>query len=267
MAQDGIHGFVPSADGFAFANAWPATPAVTVPLPGGSVGIGNAARGLCGGMVFAALDYWHAGVAPPVGQPAAGTPLYRFIVRRLIDSWHLPAGVARYYRWMLLPDGDFARAGVAARTVRREWPAIRASIDGGNPAALGVVTVASANPLLLGGNHQVLGYGYSVAGTEVTLRVYDPNVGPDDGVWIRFDTAPGLDGPADPARPADLADPADPARPARAADPARHRFTHNLGLGLPVRGFFLTRYAPARPPAPVTGRQPRGRRAAGTPSG
>jgi hypothetical protein len=242
VAQDGTPGFSPSADGFAFANAWPAAPAVTVPLPGGSVGIGNAARGLCGGMVFAALDYWHAGVAPPADQPAAGTPLYRFIVRRLIDSWHLPVGVARYYRWMLLPDGDSGPAGVVRRTVSREWPAIRASLDRGVPAALAVVTVASANPLLLGGNHQVLAYGYSVAGTEVTLRVYDPNVGPDDEVWIRFDTAGGH-------------------------GPPGHGFAHNLGLRLPVRGFFLTRYAPAPPPAPVTGRQSRGRRAAGTPSG
>jgi len=81
VAQAGSRGSVPSADGFAFANAWPAAPAVTVPLLVGSAGIGNAARGLCGGMVFAALDYWH-----------------------------LPAGVARYYRWMLRPDGDSAGA-------------------------------------------------------------------------------------------------------------------------------------------------------------
>ena len=206
MAQAGTRGFVPSAHGFAFANTWPAGPAVTVPLLVGSVGIGNAARGLCGGMVFAALDYWRAGILPPAAQPAAGTPLYRFIVRRLIDSWHLPAGVARYYRWMLLADGDSTasagravpgrRPGVTRRTIGREWPAIRASIDRGVPATLGVVTVASANPLLLGGNHQVLAYGYSVKGTGVTLHVYDPNVGPDDGVWIRFDSA-GPAGPAD----------------------------------------------------------------------
>jgi hypothetical protein len=264
VAQAGSRGFVPSADGFAFANAWPAAPAVTVPLLVGSAGIGNAARGLCGGMVFAALDYWHAGVEPPARQPAAGTPLYRFIVRRLIDSWHLPSGVARYYRWMLRPDGDSAgawrrvtgsRHGVARRTISREWPAIRASLDRRVPAALGVVTVASANPLRLGANHQVLACGYSVAGTVVTLRVYDPNVGPDDDVRIRFDTAG--DGPASTAG---LAGPASTAGPDTA-------FAHNLGLRLPVRGFFLTRYAPRRPPAAVTSRPRRGRRAAGTPSG
>jgi len=103
------------------------------------------------------------------------------------------------------------------------------------PAALGVVTVASANPLLLGANHQVLAYGYSIAGTEITLRVYDPNRGPDDAIWIRFRT----DGQA---------------------------LSHNLGIERPVRGFFLTRYAPAGPPPSVTTRPPRGPREAGTPS-
>lgn len=253
MAQAGTRGFVPSADGFAFANSWPSGPAVSVPLLAGSVGIGNAARGLCGGMVFAALDYWHAGAVPPAVQPAAGTPLFRFIVRRLIDSWHLPAGVARYYWWMLLPDSDTSICagrrrpgrwrGITRRTLSREWPIIRARLDAGAPAALAVVTVASASPLLLGGNHQVLAYDYSIEGTAVTVRVYDPNVGPDDTVWIRFDTA-------------------SPAAAGRAG-----AFSHNLGLRLPVRGFFLTRYAPARPPSPVSARQPRGRRAAGTPSG
>src|SRR5689334_2576507 len=136
-------------------------------------------------MVFAALDYWHSGTAPPAERPEAGTPLFRFIVRRLVDSWRLPTGVARYYRWMLLPDGDkrsgarpaggrtagarpaggrtaearpagARTAGVASRTTQRRWPGARAMLDAGVPAPLGVVTVASANPLLLGANHQVL---------------------------------------------------------------------------------------------------------------
>jgi hypothetical protein len=218
--------FVPSDHAFAFANDWPAGPAVTLPLLIGSIGIGNAARGLCGGMVFAALDYWHAGAVPPADRPDPGTPLFRFVVRRLVTSWRVPFGVARYYRWMRRSDADLAR-----RTIIRQWPAVKASLDAGVPAALGVVTVASANPLLLGANHQVLAYGYSVAGTEITLRVYDPNRGPDDGVWIGF----RADGQA---------------------------LSHNLGLERPVRGFFLTRYAPARPPAATPIPRAKRRRAA-----
>jgi hypothetical protein len=231
VSEQSTTGFLPSEHGFVFSNSWPDGPAVSVPLGIGSLGVGNAGRGLCGGMVFAALDYWRAGAQPPAARPAAGTPLFRFIVRRLVHSWRVPAGVGRYYRWMLLADGEVAR-----RTTRRHWPAVKAMLDAGVPAAVGVVTVASAYPLLLGGNHQVLAYGYETDGSLVTLHVYDPNVGPDDTVVIRWDS--GAEPPS---------------------------FGHNLGLRLPVRGFFLTRYRPARPPG-VRTRPPRATRAAGTPS-
>ena len=216
MAPPTAASFQPSRHGFAFDNSWPPAPAVFLRTPVGTVGIGNAARGLCGGMVFAALDYWHAGRQPPEDRPDPTSPLYRFIVRRLIRSWHIPVGVATYYRWMLPPGDDVARW-----TVARQWPRVHALLDSGQPPALGIVTVASANPLLLGHNHQVLAYGYRRTGTEVTLAVYDPNSGPDDSVFIRFDTG---------------------ARQAAT-------FAHNVSIGWPVRGFFLTGYAPARPPA------------------
>jgi hypothetical protein len=228
-------GFLPSRHGFAFTNSWPSQPGVTLPFRGRSIGIGDAARGLCGGMVFAALDYWHAGVAPPAERPAGGTPLYQFIVRRLIDSWHIPAGVARYYQWMNLPDADYrlrlpgparpggaGRPGVRRLSVGEQWPRIRASIDAGQPAALGVVTVASAWPGLLGRNHQVLAYAYELSGGDVRLAVYDPNSGPDDRIRISFDAGLVSAGPA---------------------------FEHNLSIAFPVRGFFVTAYSPAAPPA------------------
>jgi hypothetical protein len=223
--------FLPSRDGFAFDNAWPPAPGLPVRTPFGTLGLGNAAAGLCGGMVFAALDYWRAGLPPPAGRPAPGTPLYRFIVRRLIDSWHLPAGVARYYLWMNLAGPDYRprvlgqRAtlrGLSSRTIEQHWPRVRAGIDAGCPAPLGVVTMASAWPGVLGRNHQVLAYGYDVSGGVVTVRVYDPNSGPSDQVRIRFD----------------------PAAPTREA-----AFEHNISIRWPVRGFFLTAYSPAAPPS------------------
>jgi hypothetical protein len=207
--------FRPSRHGFAFANSWPTAPAISIRTPAGRLGIGNAARGLCGGMVFAALDYWQADRKPPAGQPTPGAPLYRFIVRRLLQSWRLPGGVVRYYLGMLATDGD-----LAGSTITRQWPQVKARLDRGQPATLGVVTVASANPLLLGHNHQVLAYCYAEVDAEVTLLVYDPNSGPDDAVAVRFRAAP-------------------PTGP----------FTHNIAVGWPVRGFFLTRYIPAEPPA------------------
>ncbi len=225
--------FLPSRNGFAFTNSWPSAPAVLVPTPFGSIGIGNAARGLCGGMVFGALDYWQTRAAPPAAQPAPATPLFRFIVKRLIDSWHIPAGVAEYYQWMNLPDADanfsvlgrtlVSVRGVSWRTIKQQWPQVKASIDSGQPAALGLVTVASANPGMLGRNHQVLAYSYQQAGSAVTLRVYDPNTGPADDVHIVFDDA---------------------------APDSATTFAHNINIGWPVRGFFLTPYSPVIPAGP-----------------
>jgi hypothetical protein len=230
MSVDG--NFLPSRNGFAFTNSWPSQPAVVLPTPFGPIEVGDAGAGLCGGMVFAALDYWHAGHAPPAEQPALGRPLYGYLVHRLVDSWHLPVGVAQYYQWMNLPDGDSSFTvlgrrvvvdrGLAWRTVRVQWPQVRADLDVGGAAAIGVVTVASARPADLGRNHQVLAYGYDVAGSDVVLRVYDPNQGPRDDVAIRFTTS-------------------------RPTEPTT--FAHNLGLDHPVRGFFRTGYAPGTPPA------------------
>lgn len=224
-------GFLPSEHGFAFTNSWPSAPAIEIPTRLGTLAIGNASRGLCGGMVFAALDYWHAGIRPPAEQPEPGSPLYRYVVRRLIESWHLPGGAARYYQWMNLPDGNtpvyvrgrhvHTRRGVSWRTIAAGWPGIRASLDRGVPVPLGLVTVASANPLQLGHNHQALAFGYALSGSQVTLRVYDPNSGRRDDIAISFDVS----------------------------DPGHvTAFRHNLNLGWPVRGFFHAAYSPSTPP-------------------
>jgi hypothetical protein len=216
--------FLPSRQGFAFTNSWPSEPGVVLPFRGRQIGIGNAARGLCGGMVFAALDYWHAGTSPPAERPAGGTPLYQFIVHRLIDSWHVPAGVGKYYQWMNRPDADYrGRPGLRRLSVEQQWPRIRDSIDAGQPAALGVVTMASAWPGLLGRNHQVLAYAYEQSGSTVSVAVYDPNSGPDDRIRIAFSTSSAA------------------------------AFEHNLGIAWPVRGFFVTAYSPAAPPVLAAG--------------
>jgi hypothetical protein len=223
--------FSPSRHGFAFTNAWPSQPAVSLASPFGQINIGNANGGLCGGMVFAVVDYWQTAVLPPADRPTPEQPLYGYIVRRLVDSWHLPAGVAQYFQWMNLPDGDTGfdvlgrhiviDRGLAWRTVRLQWPQIRADLDRGAPAALGLVTVASAKPADLALNHQVLAYAYDRSGTEVSVRVYDPNRGQRDDIWIRFDTST----PTNPTK-----------------------FVHNLGIGHSVRGFFRTAYSPSAPP-------------------
>jgi hypothetical protein len=91
--------FLPSSSGFRFPNRFPHVPVRRIGVPGVvSIPIGDASDGLCGGMVFAARDYFEAGRPPPEdpSPPAEGTPLFRYVVDRLFDSFDLPAGPARY---------------------------------------------------------------------------------------------------------------------------------------------------------------------------
>jgi hypothetical protein len=223
--------FQPSQHGFSFLNSWPSQPAVVLKTPFGDIDVGDASGGLCGGMVFAAMDYWHADRIPPVDQPAQKTALYRFLVRRIVESWRVPVGVAQYYQWMGLPDGDegfqafgkrvVVERGLAWRTIKVQWPQIRADLVRGLPAPLGIVTVASHEAGDLAMNHQVLAYGFATEGRQVTVRVYDPNRGQDDDVTIRFDAG----------------------APTKAT-----AFEHNLGLSHRVRGFFRASYVPVTPP-------------------
>jgi len=225
--------FLASTGGLGFTNSWPSEPAVTLRTPFGDINVGNARSGLCGGMVFAALDYWYARRVPPVDRPAPDMPLYGFIVRRIVDSWNIPVGVAQYFTWMNLPDGDtgfdvFGRhvtvdRGVSGRTVLQQWPQIKHDLDQGVPCPLGVVTTHSRELGDLGQNHQVLAYAYTAKPGSVTLRVYDPNRGPKDDVAIRFDPGP----------------------PAGAT-----AFSHNLDIDHDVRGFFRSTYTPQPPPTP-----------------
>jgi hypothetical protein len=226
--------FLPSRHAFAFSNRWPKQPAVTLRTPLGPVDVGNAQAGLCGGMVFAALDYWRAGRPPPEAQPAAESLLYRFLVRRLVDSWDVPRGVLRYYRWMRAPDDDRAvvvlgrrlvtEPGTGRMTASSQWPAIRRALDAGEPVPLGVVAARSRRPKDLALNHQVLAFGYTPRGSAVELRVYDPNRGPRDDITLTLEL--GASGTS-----------------SRAGVVA-----HGLGLPRPVRGVFRTPYRPVPPP-------------------
>jgi hypothetical protein len=217
-----VPGFRPSVSGFHFSNFFPHGPVLTVPLLGfGGLPIGDAANGLCGGMAFSVRDLFTAGRPPPPDTvpPAYGSPLFRYLRRRLFHSFNLPHGPLRYFRWMNLPDADTrTMRGLAWRTVCDEWPAIRADLDRGVLPALGLVRVRSPNPLLLGHNHQVLAYGYDLDERTgaLAIRIYDPNYADKDDLVLSLNLA-------DPTRKTPMA----------------------YGHGEAFRGFFHTRYRPA----------------------
>ena len=185
MASNAVPGFLPSRHGFRFANTWPAGPARTWNLGLVQVGIGDAGRGLCGGMAYAVRDRFERGDTAPgdVAPPAPGTPLFAGIVDRQFDSfgrlWTVPL---RF--WAAALETERARY---RETVRSAWPAIRAEIDAGAPAMIGLVRSATANPLSRNLGHQVVGYRYDSSPSRVAIGVYDPNHPGDDGVEIELE--------------------------------------------------------------------------------
>ena len=193
--------FLPSRDGFAFANDFPSVPAKVVDLVVTQVPIGDASNGLCGGMVYAALDYFLEGRDPPPGATAPGSgPLFDYLVDRLLDSWKasglngLPAG-ATYFHLMssTVPDAEqwwtrfspwHSRAWVMAK---QAWPILKADIDAGRPSPLGLIRVLTWDVREIGKHHQVLVWGYRSEGSSLTLWVYDPNRPGDDTVRLDLD--------------------------------------------------------------------------------
>lgn len=196
-----VAGFLPSQSGLHFPNYFPHESAITIPVPGGrQIGLGDAANGLCGGMAYAVRDYFESGQSPPpdTQPPGPDTPLFKYLVDRLLDSFSLPIGVLRYCELMsdLLPDfgsglgvGDIGPHSRAWIMVRREWPRVRADLDNGRLATLGLIEVRSSDPSDLGKNHQVLAYGYDLNGNDVALSIYDPNYPDNDAVTLAFSIA------------------------------------------------------------------------------
>jgi hypothetical protein len=230
MPTRAVPGFLPSTSGFRFANDFPEVPLRRIGTGSVTVPIGDASNGLCGGMAFAARDYFEAGLPPPPdATPPAEGILFDYLVDRLFASFDLPFGPSRYLTLMspLLPDGEtvWSRLGLAPhgrawRMVRQEWPKVRRDIDEGNPSPLGLVRVRSHDPFDLKENHQVLAYGYDLAGTRLSLRLYDPNRPDRDDVTLSLDLA----------------------------DPTRPTLLRGFPAGRQVIAFFRVNYVPAPPP-------------------
>lgn len=153
----------------------------------------EADGGLCGGMVFAVMDYYAAHQLPPDRTDTPSSPddeVFRHVRDRLVDSFDIFGGGHRFlvYSSPVYPDGDegFVQAtgiweGRSWVTYREEWPKIRADIDAGRLSPLGLI---KTDTLAIGDNHQVLAHAYQRSGQKVSLFIYDPNT-PD--VEVRFD--------------------------------------------------------------------------------
>jgi hypothetical protein len=221
--------FRPSRHGFHFANHFPAGPTVTLgPFDARWFGFGDAAAGLCGGMAFTVRDLFEARVDPPpdTEPPPNGTPRFRALVRRQVQSLDWLRVPLRFYDLAAFRPPRATLLGAVTRrrplpdvTLDDEWPKVRAQVDAGRLAILGLVRAQSWNPFQLVTNHQVVAYGYRADPDAISIRVYDPNWPDRDDVEARIILDEG--------------------RPSRLV----------YSTGEPLLGFFVSRYTFADPRA------------------
>lgn len=216
--------FAPGTNGFAFMNAFEFTDAERSALLSSAVPavdralaalgpFGLAARltgirdklaatafgaiphryGLCGGMAFAALDYYRSGSPMPRGlgtrdQPAPGSPLRLYLWQRLLQSWQLNAVtfLELKARLHLLPRRWPFDAGPRALRDRsyQQWRKLQGAIDAGDAVPIGLVGELP-DPFQ---DHQVLAYGYDRTGERSgTIFVYDSNCpGAEQTITVDF---------------------------------------------------------------------------------
>lgn len=184
-ASNDVAGFLPTTDGLHFANRFQSGPTLRLgPLDPRWIGIGDASGGLCGGMSWFVRECFEGGVPiPPDRQePPNGSPLFRGLVRRQVQSlewFRTPLG----FWWI----GAFGAERTARRARETEWPRIRATIDAGRLAMVGLVRHQGLNPLNLTKSHQVVAYGYRTDGDTIRLRIYDPNWPDRDDVAVAIE--------------------------------------------------------------------------------
>ena len=221
MRERSVLGFRPSTHGFRFANAWPSGPTIRIGrLDPRRVGVGDASAGLCGGMGYTVADLFHAGVPVPADEepPANGSPQFRAIVRRQVESLHWLTVPLRF--WLRSALGGSLGFDRARSTWEDEWPKARAELDAGRLVAIGLIRVATIDPRQLTQNHQVIAWGSAEDGRGLTLRLYDPNWPGRDDVSLRIDL-----------------------------DPALRPIAMTQSTGEPLLGWFVLPYAPRDPRA------------------
>jgi hypothetical protein len=186
--SNAVAGFLPSVNGLHFANRWEPGPTIRLGLIDPRlVGVGDAKSGLCGGMSWFVREWFESGRPIPadVIAPANGSPLFTAIVRRQILSLDWMRIPLRFWRAASMKPEALAR-----RTLDAEWPPIRAEIDAGRLAMIGLIRHHGWNPMHLDRDHQILAYGYETDGPTgpVTIRVYDPNWPDRDDVALHLST-------------------------------------------------------------------------------
>lgn len=154
-------------------------------------------NGLCGGMSFAALDYYNANMR----RPEYNRSFYKYLMKRQLDSFKFKDGW-KYFQWTRKSDGS-----IVPKTLKNEIPKAKRKIDRGEPCILGLIGAKRVRDIGRN-NHQVVCYGYGKnKNGQTELYVYDPNCPPTDSFSGEIVISPertkgtGKDVPGDSAEP------------------------------------------------------------------
>ena len=165
--------FDPVQNGYKFINYFQLPKSIKLNLPFlhiSSVSLPQLVYGLCGGMCFSALDYYHAneGIPGDANVPAGGSSIFDYLVQRQLASLDHGA-VSKVLLFMLLPDEE------VNERIPGEVAALRASLDAGNPAVLVLIRAKGLSDP--SHNHQVTAIGYDLDPdtNAMTIYLYDPN--------------------------------------------------------------------------------------------
>jgi hypothetical protein len=166
--------FDPAMHGFHFDNRFVN---VVVSLPGVPK---LRTNGRCGGMAYAALDYYSLHRAaptfkpsPPARVPPDGHPLAEYLLRRQVESFTNDSAL-RFLSWTVFPDGSLPFAKGVRRWTAEEIPGLKASIDDGDPVVIGLIGARSLSDVGRR-NHQAVAFGYQLVVGGVDVLIYDPN--------------------------------------------------------------------------------------------
>lgn len=167
--------FDPGTHGFAFSNSFK-----------NDIVLDITTGGLCGGMVYTALDHFEAKKAMPRWidyRPATGSALERYIFQRQVDS--ITGNLDKWAELGVNPFGarnsEFFRWGLQG-TGGGRLQELRAKLDQGKPVPLGLWH-ADGHPQRPG-DHQVLAIGYEMGRykgdlgaykEDLKIHIYDPN--------------------------------------------------------------------------------------------
>ncbi len=167
-------GFAAAMHGFRFANSFSLSETViprSLRRKPPFLALSDVVFGLCGGMCFAALDYFYQPAPIPgfTSVDELSLELVDYLWRRQWDS--LKGGaLAKVLTWTLRQDNSLARS-----IAGWEIPMLRTKLGDGVPGVLALIRVGGIAEVM--GNHQVLatGYDFDPETQHMTLQLYDPN--------------------------------------------------------------------------------------------